>query len=177
MRWVFVILVALLLAVSPVWANGGTIQVPEQPVGPYLVTVYTSPSPFRAGPVDISVVVFDQQRALVNDAQVTVTTEPLGHAGSGGSYPATHDQADIKSYYAAKFDLPASGQWRITVDVQGAQGSGTTTFDVDAGAAPLISVPFLVALLLLVPLGIGWRLAQAQRQRLRQAARTGQSRS
>ncbi len=176
MRQVFAIVIALLLAASPVWANGGTIQVPEQPVGPYLVTVSTSPSPFRAGPVDISVYVANTQGNRIDDAQVMITTEPLGHTASGGSYPATRDQADIKDFYAAKFNLPAPGRWRITVDVQGPQGGGATAFEVEAGSASLIGTPFLIALLLLVPLGIGWRLAQAQRKRLRQAARTEQTR-
>jgi hypothetical protein len=62
----------------------------------------------------------------------------------------------------------------MTVDVQGPQGGGATAFEVEVGSASLIGTPFLIALLLLVPLGIGWRLAQAQRQRLRQAARTEQ---
>jgi hypothetical protein len=174
MRRMFVI-VALLLIVSPAWANGGTIQVSEQSVGPYLVTVFTSPSPFRAGPVDVSAYVADAEGNRVDDAKVTINIEPVDRPGPGGSYPATRDQADIKEYYSAKFNLPAAGRWSITASVHGPRGGGTTpAFEVEAGGASLISTPFLVALLLLVPLGIGWRLAQAQRQRLRQAARTGQ---
>lgn len=172
MRRMLVIVLVLLLLAAPVWANGGQIQVPEQRVGPYLVTVFTSPSPFRAGQVDVSVLVRNPAGELIDDAQVTVTTVPLGHAGPGGTYPATQAQASIKSFYSAKFNLPEAGQWRMTVAIAGAQGSGSTTFDVDAGSASLISAPFLIALLLLVPLGIGWRLAQAQRRRLRQAAST-----
>ncbi len=174
MRRVFVILAALLLSVSPVWANGGTVRVAEQPVGPYFITVYTSPSPFRAGPVDVSAYVADAQGNRVDDSQVTMITEPLGHTAQGGSYPATRDQADIKDFYSGKFNLPAPGRWRMTVDVQGPQGGGATAFELEAESASLIGTPFLIALLLLVPLGIGWRLAQAQRQRLRQAARTEQ---
>lgn len=171
MRRLLVILVALCLLAAPsVRANGGTVQVADQPAGPYVVTVFTSPSPVRAGAVDVSVLVQDQARQPVDDAQVTVTTEPINHGGPGGSYPATRDQADNKLYYAAKFNLPAAGQWRFTVDVQGQRGGGATAFALEAGGASVISPPLLVALLLLVPLGIAWRLAQAQRQRLRRTA-------
>jgi hypothetical protein len=170
MRRFPLILVALCLLAAPsVQANGGTVQVADQPLGAYVVTVWTSPSPVRAGAVDVSVLVQDQARQPVDDAQVTITTEPINHAAPGSSYPATRDQANIKLYYAAKFNLPAAGQWRFTVDVQGPRGGGATAFEVAAGEASVISTPLLIALLLLVPLGIAWRLAQAQRQRLRRS--------
>ena len=170
MRHLVVILVMLCLLAAPsAWANGGQLRVSDQPAGPYVVTVWTSPSPVRAGLVDVSVLVQDQARQPVNDAQVTVIAEPISHGGSGGSYPATRDQAHIKLYYAAKFNLPAAGQWRFTVDVQGSRGGGTMAFALEAGGARVISTPLLIALLFLVPLGIAWRLAQAQRQRLRRS--------
>lgn len=168
-RFVFILVALCLLSAPSVQANGGQLRVGDQPVGAYVVTVWTSPSPVRAGAVDVSVLVQDQARQPVDDAQVTITTEPLGHAGPGGSYPATRDQADIKLYYAAKFNLPTAGQWRFTVDVQGPRGGGATAFALEAGGASVISAPFLIALLLLVPLGIAWWLAQAQRQRLRRS--------
>jgi hypothetical protein len=42
---------------------------------------------------------------------------------------------------------------------------------VEAGAASVINGPLLIVLLALVPLGIAWRLAQAQRRRLSPAER------
>jgi len=179
-RFAFILIVLCLLVAPSARANGGTVQVADQPAGPYIVTVFTSPSPVRAGAVDVSVLVQDQARQPVDDAQVTVTTEPIGHAAPGGTYSATRDQADIKLYYAAKFNLPAAGQWRFTVDVQGPRGGGATAFALEAGGASVISAPLLIALLFLVPLGIAWRLAHAQRQRLRRssaAARAEQDRA
>jgi hypothetical protein len=168
--FVLILVVLCLLAAPSVRANGGELRVADHPAGPYVVTVFTSPSPVRAGAVDVSVLVMDAPgSAIIDDAQVTVIAEPIGHAAPGGSYPATRDQADIKLYYAAKFNLPAAGQWRFTVDVQGPRGGGTTAFEVAVGEASVISAPLLIALLLLVPLGIGWRLAHAQRQRLRRS--------
>lgn len=156
------------MAVHPAFANGGQIRVSNEPAGPYVITVFTSPSPFRAGPVDISVFVAEgQDLVAVQNAQVTITTEPIDHRAPGGSYPATHDQATNKQFYAAKFTLPSDGRWRIVVEVGGALGRGSTSFEVEAGAASALSTPVLVVLLALVPLGIAWRLAQAQRQRLR----------
>lgn len=171
MRRLVMSLLVCLLVITPVSANGGQVRVADQAVGQYLVTVSTSPAPLRAGPVDISVIVQDQARQTVNDARVTVTTEPLGHAGPGGSYPATRDQATVREFYAAKFNLPAAGQWRMQVDITGPQGAGSTSFDVEASSAALINGPVLFVVLGLVPLAIAWRLAQAQRRRLGRSAR------
>jgi hypothetical protein len=176
--WLYVLALLLMccaLLAPTAFANGGEVRVSNAPAGPYAVTVFTSPTPFRAGPVDISVYVAEGQNlAPVEDAQVTVTVEPIGHAGAGGSYPATHEQATNKLFYAAKFTLPSDGQWRVTVDVDGPLGSGSTAFELEAGGASRISGPLLIVLLVLVPLGIAWRLAQAQRQRLRPAAQPPQ---
>ena len=162
------LIVALAVMIArPVWANGGQIRVSNETVGPYKVTVFTSPSPLREGPIDVSVYVADQQERPVEDAQVTVTTEPLGHEAPGGSYPATRDQATNRLFYAAKFTLPAEGQWRMMVEVDGPLGRGTTTFDVEAGAAGAINLRLLITLLALVPLAVAWWMARAQRRRLR----------
>ena len=37
-----------------------------------------------------------------------------------------------KLFYEADFDLPAEGDWRVEVQVDGPAGAGSTSFDVDA---------------------------------------------
>jgi len=53
-------------------ADGGTIRMSEKKGG-FLITVFTAPAPFRAGPVDISVLVQDAStEEPVPQAQVSV---------------------------------------------------------------------------------------------------------
>ena len=143
--------IALVLAiVGTAMANGGTLQVSREPAGPYLVTVFTDPSPVRVGDVDVSVLV---ERAgsddLVQDARVTLTATPVGQVYSGGTFEATHEQATNKLFYAAKFDLTAEGTWRIDVLVSGDAGQGVTAFETLVEPVGLFDRP-LVRLVLLV---------------------------
>lgn len=143
------------LGTTTALANGGTIQLADQPVGPYAVTVFTSPSPLRVGTADVSVLVV---RAGTNDAvldaQVRVTTEPVGHDGPGGSFEATHAQATNKLLYAANVSLPSDGPWRLTVAVAGPEGGGSAAFTVDVSPAILGLSTLELACLTIPALGV-----------------------
>ncbi len=139
---VLLLLLVLGLSAQPVLANGGTIQLADQPAGPYAVTVFTSPSPIRVGTVDVSVLVKrGQSEDLVLDAQVMVTAEPIDHQGAGGTFEATHDQATNKLFYAANVSLPTPGRWKLTVQIAGREGSGAVDFTVDVSPALLGMTP------------------------------------
>src|SRR5262249_37115885 len=91
-------------------------------VGGYLVTVFTAPTPLRAGPVDVSV--------LVQDAR-TGQPAPVGQVMLRLRQPgertleqaATREQATNRLLHAAQFDLPAPGGW-LGAGVRGGGGGG-----------------------------------------------------
>jgi hypothetical protein len=147
-------ILALVLALVPglALANGGTIQVSNQPIGPYVITVFTDPTPIRVGVVDVSVLL---QRGVgeevVRGAQVTVVAEPVGHQAAGGSYEATHERATNRLYYAADVELPGEGRWRLTVQVAGEMGDGEVSFEVEASQGSLLDTPLLLALIAAPP--------------------------
>jgi hypothetical protein len=116
-------------------ADGGTVRVSER-AGAYQVTVFTSPTPLRAGPVDVSVLVQDAVQQPVADAIVTVRLAPAGRAEPVIEQPATAEQATNKLMYAAKFVLPQPGRWRVVVEVDAAAGPAQVAFEMDA-AEPL----------------------------------------
>jgi hypothetical protein len=151
------LLTVVLLAAPPALANGGTIRVGNQAAGPYEVTVFTSPTPIQTGSVDVSVAV---QKAgaseVVLDAQVAVLVEPVGHEGTARTFPATHEQATNKLFYAANVDLPAAGVWRFTVNVGGSLGAGAVSFEAEASQPGLLGNPALSLTLVPVLLGIWW---------------------
>ena len=73
-------------------ADGGAVRL-RQRAGGYQIAVFTSPTPFRAGPVDVSVLVQDAATGeCVPEAQVTVCLKAPG-AGRVLECPATTEAA------------------------------------------------------------------------------------
>lgn len=172
-----VILLALLSLTAPALANGGIVRIAAAPVGPWFVTVYSSPTPLRTGEVDISVLVQDSADRVV-DVPVTVDATPVGFVAEPVYSPATRAQATNKLFKAAKFDLGVPGTWEFRVGVgspartgAGPAGdrspgesvgepggqAGVVSFEAAVTKSTILDRPFLLTLLLAVPLLIlGW---------------------
>ena len=117
-------------------ADGGTVRLSEQR-GNYRVTVFTTPTPLRAGPVDISVLVQDASTGEpASDVQVTIKAVQRGSPGTAIHHPATTEAATNKLYYAATFDLPEPGWYSLEVSIAGALGEAQVHFALEA-AEPL----------------------------------------
>jgi hypothetical protein len=117
-------------------ADGGTIRLSERH-GPFQVTIFTSPTPLRAGPVDVSVLVMDLASGRpIQDAEVTVRAMHLASRGESIVISATSGAATNKLLRAAVFELPAAGTWRIEVDVQSQLGPARVHFEVDVAEPP-----------------------------------------
>jgi hypothetical protein len=123
---------------SFVRADGGTIRVSEQS-GPYRITVFTSPTALRAGPVDISVLV---QNGLTGEVEsgVQVDIEAVHQSLSEVTLHqrASTENATNKLYYTALVDLPESGWYLVQVSVHGDRGAAQVAFRLEA-ANPLPS--------------------------------------
>lgn len=170
------ILVALAAVAVPtaMLANGGTVRISRQPAGPFLVSVYTEPTPLRTGTIDVSVLLQDTaSEATVLDAQVTVNAEPVEHDGVGGTFPATREQATNKLFQAAKFRIQGPGLWRFSVTATNSAGAGTVAFEAEVPDPGLLDRPFLVVLLLALPLGlVAWLLTRSDAPREAEGAET-----
>ena len=125
----------ILRASSLARADGGAVRLCER-AGDYRVAVFTIPTPFRAGPVDVSVLVQDAATGECT-AQARVALRLTAH-GSGRvlEYPATSEAASNKLFRAAVFELPEAGWWDVDVFVDGPHGSARARFQVEAGEAP-----------------------------------------
>lgn len=172
------VLVILLLLTIPgtLLANGGTLRLANVPMGDYLVSVFTDPTPVRPDSLDVSVLIFEQGVEGVPDGVVvTVRTEllelhgdtedwPDARAGMGAMLQATREQADDRRYYATKFALGAPGRWSISVEVDGEGGQGEASFEVTARERGLLGHPLAITLLALLPLGLAawWILRQEE---------------
>src|SRR5262245_48712682 len=99
--------------------DGGTVRL-SQRAGGYQITVFTAPTPFRAGPVDVSVLVQDAAtKQALPRAQVTVRVAPLPGRHAAVSSPATTEAATNKLLHAALFELPEPGWWEPEIVVEG----------------------------------------------------------
>jgi hypothetical protein len=107
------------------------VRLREQ-AGAYQVTAFTAPTPFRAGPVDVSVLVLDAATGEhVPEARVTVRLTARG-TGDVREHPATAAAATNKLFHAAVFQLPEPGWWDVEVAVEGPHGPALLRFAVEA---------------------------------------------
>ena len=115
-------------------ADGGAVRLREQ-AGAYHVTVFTAPTPLRAGPVDVSVLVLDAATGeYVPEARVTVRPTARG-TGAVLEYPATTEAATNGLFRAAVFDLPDAGWWDVEVIVEGPHGQARLRFGLEVDEA------------------------------------------
>ncbi len=148
-------LAVLLLAPHALRANGGTLRLANVPMGAYLVSAFTDPTPVRPDSLDVSVLaVMAASGEVAEGLEVRVRTRHLGGGAPDEERPATREQADDPRYYAAKFGLGAEGPWELTVVVEGPEGAGEASFQVTARERGLLGHPAVLVLLALLPLAL-----------------------
>lgn len=151
----------LVVPTTPLLGNGGTVRVSNAPVGPYIVTIYTSPTPLRTGEIDVSVLAQDSAGTVLSPGVVVdarpVTLDPdldADVATGPVRQRATRTQATNKLFQASKFDIEAPGEWEFTVTIAEA---GSLSFRAGVGRSTLLDRPYLLAALVLLPLLVlGW---------------------
>jgi hypothetical protein len=110
-----VILLVAFAAAARVSADGGVVQFRKQ-AGPFAITLFSSTSPLRAGPVDLSVLVESSRNSTpILDASVSLQLQD--GKGEQISVAATHAQATNKLLYAALPDIPDAGTWDVEITV------------------------------------------------------------
>lgn len=116
-------------------ADGGVVRVSDKQ-GDYRITVLTSPNPFRAGPIEISVLVQDAAtREPASDVDVVVEMSARDRHELIYRAKALPETASNRLFRAARFDLAESGRWHVNVEVpaHAGQKSARTEFDVEVG--------------------------------------------
>ncbi len=163
------VLIAVLASISPrgVLMPGWLPQSPRSPTavllrlsekkGNYRISAFTAPNPFRAGPVEISVLV--QDAATGDRIARRESRSPhcprraaLRRATIPGDHAATRRTS---SSTRPTFDLRGPGWWTVAIDVDGPQGAARDELRVEAADRlprwlsmwPWFSWPFLSVLL------------------------------
>ena len=130
----------LLIAVA--WfeaqADGGAVQF-EKTAGPFIITVFTTPTPLRAGPADISLMIQSREnRQPVLDCQALVELNKEGAMSIRSE--ATHEAAQNKLLYAAQVNVPEPGTWEIEAAIK----HGDDSIDVAGEIIVASSKPVLL---------------------------------
>ena len=149
-RGLAVVLLALSLFLLPskplLFAHGGgTSQLANAEAGPYRVFAWTTPEPWRAGEVHVTIsvtlpppagtVIDDNQLSNmldepVSDAVVTVSLIPVDGTSAPIGISAVRQDLLGGAYFEADTELPGAGNWQVFIDVGGPLGEGRVDFMV-----------------------------------------------
>src|SRR6266853_1690135 len=135
------LLLAVILAQANVFADGGTVQLRKQ-VGEMVITVFTTPAPLSAGPVDISLLLQNRNGLEpVLDANVSLL---LRSDASGAEIQArpTREQAQNKLLYAAPVTLVDPGNWQVTVTILRNGERTHATGAIDIAPTPVMEASY-----------------------------------
>ena len=130
----FFAIIGLLIVGLAAAHGGGTPQLIGVAAGPFWLTVWTRPEPVRAGHLHVTVGVGGgggSPDGLVLDAVVEVMIAAQRDGGVMLSGVATTDQSSNKFLYEVDFELPESGSYLVVIKVSGAEGHGSTAFDLE----------------------------------------------
>jgi hypothetical protein len=151
--------------------DGGTVRL-LRCEGGLQITVFTAPTPFRAGPVDISVFVQDAVTGEpIPEARVTVKLTLHDRPVLPIRRAATSDAATNKLLKAAVFELPEPGRWDAEVAIEGGQEAAQVHFELDAAGRalewpamwPWIAWPAPMILLFSIHQLLVWRKSRQSR--------------
>jgi hypothetical protein len=123
------------IAIRPTAANAdaGAIRASKRDQN-CQVTVFTDPTPLRAGPVDVSVFVQDTDTGqAILDSLIDIEVAPRGRSSEKIRLNATSAAASNKLFQATNFDLPHAGWWAFTVVVRRPTNNMDLRFELEAG--------------------------------------------
>ncbi|NIS82069.1 MAG: hypothetical protein GTO14_18105 [Anaerolineales bacterium] len=139
-------LLVFLPASRPILASGPgeggrRVRLDDEPVGPYLLRVVTSPTPPQVENLNVEVRVTDAATGQVlTGAEVKIRAEHTEIAAGILEEVASHDIAPIPTEYAAHLLIPKPGLWKITIKIVSELGSAETSFLERVRNPPAIGV-------------------------------------
>jgi hypothetical protein len=139
-----------------VHAHTGTVQF-QKSAGNFVITLFTTPSPPRAGLVEFGVMVQNQEDGqLLLDRTVMITLSKEG--GPMLTAQATSEQAQNRLLYVARLNLPDEGRWNLEITVTREEDSASIAETMPVMPAwpsvftywRLLTLPFVVIVLLII---------------------------
>jgi hypothetical protein len=129
-------IVCLPLAPQPVFADGGTLQISRR-YDDHQISVFTSPSALREGPIDISVLVQESSSGKVcDDTTIDVELTALDQPEVALKQTATADAATNKFFKSALFEVPHTALWHARIFLNAAAMSREPACEFELSIAP-----------------------------------------
>ena len=174
LTWTALVILLLLLPTPVLAHGGGTPQLTNAEAGPYRIFAWTEPEPWRADEVHLTVVVtlpppadsvvddsvvnnrLDQP---VNDAVVDVSFVSPENPELGFELAAELQALGNNTSYEVDTTLSTAGLWQIDINVDGPDGQGAASFQVEALPARTLNWSLIAGAAVLLLLGIaviGW---------------------
>ena len=173
---------AILVLLSPVpgpvpaEANGGTLRLDRVRTGPYLVSLWTQPTPPSPGRLDVSLAVrqppSDEAVLDVRARLSAASTEPR----TTSTVALSVGRGRNPLLYHGNLELPSPGVWRVTLVVEGSAGEGRVDFDLEVRPPTPLDWRLLAIALLLVPVAAWWTMVRARPARIEEGVTDDESR-
>lgn len=133
------IAIAFFARIESTHADGGAVQFAKS-AGPFVTTAFATPTPLRAGSIDISLMIQDRENQQpVLDCQVFVLLHKEGAMSIHSE--ATHHAAQNKLLYAAQVNVPEPGLWEIEVQIN----HGNDSIKITGEITVAVSHPVVLA--------------------------------
>lgn len=170
-RVIFFLVVVGMPQPSSVRADGGTLRL-SQERGGFQVSVFTSPTPPRVGPLDVSVLVQEiSSGRTLDEIPIKVIVYPRAAPEQTQTDRASKKAATNKLMQAVQFPLNQAGPWHVEVVLVVLNDSLGFGFDIDATEATpawvewgmWLALPYTAFALYLVHRGMAKRRANRGR--------------
>lgn len=133
-KWQLCLLIHSALVPSVARADIGEVRASERH-GDLQITVFTAPTPLRAGFIDVGVLVLDVTTGKpVLDADLKIEVAPADGSRKPVLYAATHAAATNKLFYASQLNLLFPGVWRFRVILERPHERVDVPFEAEADA-------------------------------------------
>lgn len=123
----------LIMLATVVHADSGVVRASEID-GPWRLTVFSEPTPLRAGRVDLSVLVQGaEDDEPILDAVISLLLEHADEEVDSLLIEATREAATNRLLYSAEFELPEPGPWLVHASAMRGDDVARIAFGLDAG--------------------------------------------
>lgn len=146
-----------LLNTITVQANGvGTTHLQEEAVGPYVVTLKTSPAQLTVGTIRASLLIRSAEGNIPlsdSEATVTITGKTASQSHEKGPFNGFVKEGATPPHHDVDIRLDKIGEWLLTIQINGELGQGEVIIPitiVKLSFTPLIILSGLVTLAAIV---------------------------
>ena len=149
--WRLTLIITFLLAIAlgyaaPVFAHGSSkiAELYLVPVGPYYLSVWSSPGVLRTGEIHVATAVMDEESVAVLDCNVVITLTSLDSTQEPIVLTTRVPTEATNFEHEIEYVMEEPGRYKVQVNVEDPSGNGgTADFDIEVIALSIWTKVFL----------------------------------